>query len=69
MTTPKRGDRIRLLAMPNDPDPIPVGSEGTVTFATTGDFAQVGVDWDCGRTLMLIPGEDHFEIIQSGKEG
>ncbi len=26
----KKGDRIRLVSMPQDPDPIPVGSLGTV---------------------------------------
>ena len=31
MRTPKVGDRIELVAMPNDPDPIPSGSKGTVT--------------------------------------
>jgi hypothetical protein len=27
---PAKGDRIRLLAMQDDPDPIPVGQIGTV---------------------------------------
>ena len=58
------GDRIRLLAMPNDPDPIPPGSTGTVVSATTGTFAQIEVDWDNGRTLALIPGVDQYDIIE-----
>ena len=58
------GDRIRLLAMPNDPDPIPPGSTGTVVSATTGAFAQIEVDWDNGRTLALIPGVDQYDIIE-----
>ena len=57
------GDRIRLLAMPDDPDPIPAGSTGTVLSATTGTFAQIDVEWDNGRTLALIPGVDQYEII------
>ncbi len=57
------GDRIRLISMPNDPDPIPAGSTGTVISATTGTFAQIDVDWDNGRTLALIPGVDQYEII------
>ena len=57
------GDRIRLLAMPDDPDPIPAGSTGTVISATKGTFAQLEVDWDNGRTLALIPGVDQYEII------
>lgn len=31
---PKPGDRIRLLAMPDDPDPIPSGEVGTVIEVT-----------------------------------
>ena len=58
------GDRIRLLAMPNDPDPIPPGSTGTVVSATAGTFAQIEVDWDNGRTLALIPGVDQYDIIE-----
>jgi Domain of unknown function (DUF4314) len=58
------GDRIRLLSMPNDPDPIPAGSIGTVVSATTGTFAQIEVEWDNNdRSLALIPGVDQYEII------
>jgi hypothetical protein len=57
------GDRIRLLSMPNDPDPIPAGSTGTVISVTTGPFAQIEVNWDNGRTLALIPSVDQYDII------
>ena len=58
------GDRIRLLSMPDDPDPIPAGATGTVRSVTTGAFAQIEVDWDNSqRTLALVPGVDRFEII------
>ena len=57
------GDRIRLLSMPDDPDPIPAGSTGTVVSVTTGTFAQLEVEWDNGRSLALIPGVDQYEII------
>ena len=63
MKNAKAGDRIRLLNMPDDPDPIPVGSEGMVVDVTDGPLAQITVDWDNGRSLTLIPGVDVFEII------
>ena len=63
MPSTRPGDRIRLLSMPDDPDPIPAGATGTVLSVTTGPYAQVEVDWDCGRTLALIPGVDRFEVI------
>jgi hypothetical protein len=59
----KIGDRIRLLSMPDDPDPLPIGATGTVVTITEGPMAQVCVDWDSGRSLMLIPGVDQFEVI------
>ena len=63
------GDRVRLIAMPDDPDPIPAGTTGTVFSATTGRFAQIEVEWDAlpdgsRRTLALIPGVDQYEIIE-----
>ena len=70
MIVPRPGDRIRLLAMPDDPNPVPVGSTGTVTFVRecgTGPHAwlQIGVDWDNGRKLMLSVPPDELEIAQS----
>lgn len=52
--------------MPDDPDPIPAGSTGTVTRVTDGPLAQVSVDWDNGRSLSLVPGTDQFEVINRG---
>lgn len=54
MTYPRLGDRIRLIAMPDDANPVPAGSTGTVTFVNehgSGATAwlQIGVDWDNGR--------------------
>jgi Domain of unknown function (DUF4314) len=57
------GSRIRLVQMHNDPDPVPTGSVGTVV---GGNGAQVYVDWDSGRSLMLIPGVDRWEVVQHG---
>ena len=65
----KEGDRIKLVSMPNDPDPIPPGTEGTVTFANDLKGAcfgpnafQIGVRWDNGRTLSLCE-EDRWTKI------
>ena len=64
MLTVKRGDRIKLINMPDDPDPIPAGSEGVVIDVTDGPLAQITVEWiGINRTLALIPGVDRFEII------
>jgi hypothetical protein len=47
----KKGDRVKMVFMPNDPDPIPEGTEGTVLHVQQLDwghdkFSQVSVDWD-----------------------
>jgi len=63
----RAGARIRLLSMPDDPDPIPVGSTGTIESVTDGPLGQVQVRWDdSGRSLALIPGVDRFEVIDPG---
>lgn len=60
----KLGDRIRLISMPMDPDPIPVGSLGTVLRVHNhGDWSQVEVAWDSGRTLMLTMPDDCVEVV------
>lgn len=69
---PKPGDRIRLLAMPDDPDPIPIGEVGTVIEVTRhGDgknaWHQVDVEWDHGRSLMLTLPPDRIEILQDAR--
>ena len=64
--TVKPGDRVKLISMPNDPFPIEPGSVGTVVAVTTGQFAQIDVDWDSGRSLCLIPGVDEWEVIRDG---
>jgi hypothetical protein len=63
MPATRPGDRIRLLSMSDDPDPIPAGATGTVLSVTTGPYGLVEVDWDCGRSLALIPWVDRFEVI------
>lgn len=61
----KPGDRVRMTGrMPDDPDPIPVGTEGTVRELTgTARFPQIDVDWDNGRSLFLLP-TDPYRIVR-----
>ena len=59
----RRGDRIRLTAMPDDPDPIPAGATGTVLSVTDGPLGQIVIAWDNGRSLALVPGVDRFDVI------
>ena len=65
---PKPGQRIELVAMPDDPNPIAAGSRGTVKRVRqvglpTNGFLQVDVDWDNGRAVMLSVPPDQFRII------
>lgn len=55
------GSRIRLISMPDDPDPIPPGTCGTVDYYSNG--AQLTVKWDNGRSLRLLVGIDEYEVI------
>lgn len=70
------GDRIQVVGiMRNDPDPIPVGTTGTVTYlANEGTvLEQVHVDWDVSpdgrkRTLMLVPA-DYSIVVRIAPHG
>lgn len=55
------GTRIRLISMPDDPDPIPTGTCGTVKEGSNG--AQIYVDWDIPRSLCLAVGVDTYEVL------
>tara|TARA_B100000029_G_scaffold438663_1_gene454704 strand:+ start:1277 stop:2020 length:744 start_codon:yes stop_codon:yes gene_type:complete len=54
---PKPGTFITLLSMPNEPLPIPSGTQGIVE-SVDGD--QMTVKWDTQRSLMLLLGKDEF---------
>lgn len=63
-TNLKAGDRIRLISMTDDPDPIPAGTTGTVVGVYPhSDWTQVDVDWDEGRSLMLSIPPDQVAIV------
>ncbi|TLG10254.1 DUF4314 domain-containing protein [Nocardia cyriacigeorgica] len=60
MRTPRPGDRIRITGiMADDPAPLPIGATGTVTGTGPG---QIYVDWDNGRSLILL-NTDPYRII------
>jgi hypothetical protein len=64
----KPGDRIRLVKMDFDPNPVAVGALGTVRAVADIGVAgkvefHIAVDWDDGRTLSLVCPEDKFEIV------
>jgi hypothetical protein len=54
------GKRIKLISMVNEPNPIESGSEGTITNI---GFDVMTVQWDNGRKLGVIIGEDIYEIL------
>ncbi len=62
---PRIGDRVRITGLMNDPDPLPIGLEGTVVDVTPSAWTiqQYDVKWDGGRrNLLLLPG-DPFTIL------
>ena len=56
------GTRIRLHSMA-DPDAVPPGTIGTVMYVD--DTGQIGMQWDNGRSLALVPGVDSFSRIDT----
>lgn len=72
--SPLIGRRVKLLRAMTNPgskwlpveDGMPAGLEGTITYADMSgplQFQQLGVRWDNGRTLGLIPHVDAFELL------
>jgi hypothetical protein len=64
-TLPKPGQRIECVYMGGDPNPIPVGSRGTVLKVqeiVPGDH-HIDVAWDSGRTLGLLSLIDRYRIL------
>lgn len=55
------GKRVRMIEM-NDPYPIENGTEGIIVFVD--GMGHLGVKWDNGRTLSIIPEEDKYEILE-----
>lgn len=59
------GTRIVLDQMGDDPRPIPPGTKGTVRIVD--DIGTVHCDFDNGRRLGLVSGEDTFHIAPEKK--
>ena len=55
------GTRIVLNSMGNDPRPVESGTRGTV--AVVDDIGTVHCNFDNGRRLGLIEGEDDFRVL------
>lgn len=55
------GTRIELDFMGDDPHPIAPGTKGTVR--CVDDLGTVHCDFDNGRRIGLLPGEDAFHIV------
>jgi hypothetical protein len=65
------GDRVKLVSMKDDPDPIPAGSLGTVIDASSvhlgrQHYTQVGIKWDSGRTLQAVVPPDVISVVGRG---
>lgn len=55
------GTRVELIEL-NDPySKLAPGEKGTVR--VVDDIGTVHVNWDCGSSLGLVPGEDFFKVI------
>lgn len=55
------GTRIKLISMEDQYNPVKPGTLGTVR--AVDDMGTIHMNWDNGRTLGLIYGEDSFEVI------
>jgi hypothetical protein len=64
---PPVGSRVEITGtMPNDPDPLPIGTQGTVTGGYES-ARQIFVDWDNGRSLILLT-SDPYRVISGPTE-
>jgi len=65
----KIGDRIELLEMPDDPCPIPIGTQGIIELITPVFFCgkqintEILVKWDIKRSLRVIIPPDKIKVV------
>lgn len=55
------GTRLELISMDDPYAPVPSGTRGTVQYVD--DMGQIGMKWDNGQSLSLVPGEDSFRRL------
>ena len=55
------GTRIELICMKDPYSPVPSGTRGTVR--AVDDMGTIFPEWDNGRTLGVVPGEDSFRKL------
>lgn len=60
----KKGDRVKLLSMSNDPHPVPNGTEGECIAESKTPWEKTyEINWDNGSSLSLLVGTDSWEKI------
>lgn len=59
----KEFDRVELLSMPDDPNPVPIGTKGTVQKKCNFNGIIYKIKWDDGRVLSLIEGIDLWKKL------
>ena len=62
------GTRVTLHSMDDSQAPPP-GTKGTVSYVD--DMGLIGIEWDNGSALSLVPGEDSFSkesVPEKGKQ-
>lgn len=57
------GTEVELIAMPEDPFPVPPGTRGKVIMVD--DAGQLVMKWNNGSSLSLIPGVDSFQKVSA----
>lgn len=55
------GTRIELISMKDPYAPVPADTRGTVKFVDS--MGTIFPEWDNGRTLGVVPGEDSFRKL------
>lgn len=71
----RKGDRVAMVRQPDERDPVPPGTEGTVQRARWVDlggrdsFEQVSIAWDDGRTLMAVIPPDVITLVERPDPG